>query len=111
MQSKKFISANDVEWQSVGNGMQRQILGYCDELMVVKVKFEVGVEAPSHKHQHAQSTYIESGKYEFTVDGEMKVVSAGDGILIKPNQVHQCTCLEAGVVIDTFAPMREDFIK
>ena len=111
MQSKKFISANEIEWQPAGEGVERQILGYCDELMVVRVKFVAGTAAASHKHPHAQCSYIESGKFEFTVDGEMQVVSAGDGILIKSNQVHQCTCLEAGVIIDTFAPMREDFVS
>ena len=36
---------------------------------------------------------------------------AGDGYYVAPNLPHGCVCLEAGVLIDTFTPMREDFLK
>lgn len=51
-----------------------------------------------------------SGKFEFTVDGETRVVEAGDGIYIAPDVEHGCKCLEAGILIDCFSPMRADFI-
>ena len=110
MESKKFIPADSQEWEVFGPGLERKILGYTDDLMVVRVKFVKDGLAAMHAHPHTQSSYIASGKYEFTVDGEMRVVQEGDGILIKPNQQHQCKCLEPGIVIDTFSPMREDFI-
>jgi len=28
-----------------------------------------------------------------------------------PNLPHGCICLEAGILIDTFSPIREDFLK
>ena len=111
MESKKFISAADLQWEPFGPGLERMILGYSDDLMVVRVKFEKDGIAAMHAHPHTQSSYIVSGKYEFTVDGEMKVVQSGDGILIKPNQQHSCLCLVPGIVVDTFSPMREDFLK
>lgn len=111
MESKKFITAADLQWETFGPGLQRMILGYTDDLMVVRVKFEKDGIAAMHAHPHTQSSYIVSGKYEFTVDGEMKVVTAGDGVLIKQNQQHACFCLEPGIVVDTFSPMREDFLK
>ncbi len=110
MESKKFIGADDQPWEPFGLGLERKILGYNDDLMVVRVKFVKDGLAAMHAHPHTQSSYIASGKFEFTVDGEMRVVQEGDGILIKPNQQHQCKCLEPGIVIDTFSPMREDFI-
>lgn len=110
MESKTFIEGKDLAWEPSGKGMSRHIMGYNDDLMVVEVKFEQGGLAPMHQHPHTQSSYIVSGKYEFTVDGEMKVVQAGDGVLVKPKQQHMCKCLEPGIVIDTFSPARVDFL-
>ena len=55
-------------------------------------------------------TYVVSGKFEFTVGNEKQIVAAGDGIYIEPDAMHGCVCLEAGVLIDSFAPMRADFL-
>lgn len=111
MESNKFIPADSQDWEPFGQGISRKILGYTDDLMVVRVKFVEGGLAPQHAHPHTQSSYIASGKFEFTVDGEMRVVQEGDGVLIKPNQTHSCLCLEPGIVIDTFSPARQDFLQ
>lgn len=110
-ESTTFISAEGREWEQFGPGLYRQILGYTDNIMSVRVRFDEGGIAAMHKHPHTQTSSIISGKYEFTVDGETKVVTAGDGVLIKANQMHACVCIEPGIVIDTFSPMREDFVK
>jgi quercetin dioxygenase-like cupin family protein len=36
---------------------------------------------------------------------------SGDAFYIPPNVIHGAVCLEAGVLIDVFSPMREDFIE
>lgn len=110
MESKKFIPADSQEWEVLGSGLERKVLGYNEDLMVVRVKFVKDGVAAMHAHPHTQSSYIASGKFEFTVNGETRLVAEGDGILIKPNQPHACLCLEPGIVIDTFSPMREDFV-
>ena len=109
--SKNFILANETEWEVAGNGMRRQIMGYDGQLMLVKVEFEKGAIGNGHAHYHSQSTYVVSGIFEFHVDGIKQVVKAGDGIYIAPDVFHGATCLEAGVLIDVFSPMREDFLK
>ena len=93
-----------------GEGVVRQIMAYNDDLMMVKVKFETGAVGTPHTHPHTQATYVESGVFEFTTDGETKIVRAGDGVYMKPGVLHGCRCLEAGVLIDTFSPMRKDFV-
>jgi quercetin dioxygenase-like cupin family protein len=79
--------------------------------MLVKVKFEKGAIGALHTHYHTQSSYIVSGKFEFNIDGKSKVVEAGDGLYIAPDCPHGLTCLEEGVIIDCFSPMRADFIE
>ena len=109
--SKNFILANETDREVAGNGMHRQIMGYDGQLMLVKVEFEKGAIGNGHAHYHSQSTYVISGTFEFHVDGVTQIVKAGDGVYIAPDVFHGATCLEAGVLIDVFSPMREDFLK
>ena len=97
----------------MGNPPERALfvrfLGYDGQVMLVKVKFEQGAVGTPHTHYHTQTTYVASGKFEFTVNGEKQIVSAGDGVYIEPDAEHGCACLEAGILIDCFSPMRRIF--
>ena len=109
-ESNNFQFEAEMLWESAGEGIVRQIMGYNDNLMMVKVKFETGAIGTPHTHPHTQTTYVASGVFEFTTDGETKIVRPVDGVYMKPGILHGCICLEAGVLIDTFSPMREDFL-
>ncbi|WP_297328633.1 cupin domain-containing protein [uncultured Bacteroides sp.] len=108
--SQTFIRKEEKVWESAGDGVVRQIMGYDGQVMLVKVKFEKGAVGTLHAHYHTQTTYVESGIFEFSVNGEKQIVSAGDGVYIEPDALHGCTCLEAGILIDCFSPMRESFL-
>ena len=109
--NEKFVFADDVSFEDLGGGVKRKILAYGDDIMQVEVHFEEGAVGAMHSHPHTQLTHVLSGKFEFTIDGETKIVSSGDTLFKLPNVVHGCVCLEAGVLLDTFTPMRSDFIK
>jgi len=108
--SKVAIQAGASEWEELGPGLSRQILGWDNQIIMVKVKFDKGIVAAQHSHFHTQTTFCHSGKFEFTIDGKKQVIAAGDGLYIAPNLVHGAKCLEAGVVLDVFSPVREDFL-
>ena len=111
MGTKNFIFEVDTLWETVGEGVTRQIMGYDNQIMTVKVVFETGSIGYVHRHPHVQTTYVASGVFEFTVGSETQLVRAGDGLYMQPNVEHGVKCIEAGVLIDTFAPCREDFLK
>jgi len=111
LQSKEFQFENQMPWEDVGNGIQRQIYGYDDRVMMVKVKFEKGGVGSLHQHPHTQVTYVEGGVFELTIGNEKKTIRKGDGCYIPPNTMHGCVCLEAGMLVDVFSPHREDFLK
>ena len=108
---KVFIENASVEWENVDKGMRRKIMAYDDKLMVVKVEFETGGVGTLHQHFHSQITHVESGVFEVEIGDEKKILKAGDAFYIPSNVMHGAVCLEAGVLIDVFSPMREDFIK
>lgn len=101
----------EMKWETVGEGVRRQIMGYDGQLMLVKVHFDKGSIGSMHEHYHSQATYVVSGKFELTIGDEKRIIEAGDGYYVAPDVLHGCVCLEEGILIDTFSPMREDFLK
>lgn len=100
----------DVDLEKCGEGVQRKIMSYTDELMVVENHFEKGGVGAMHHHPHTQITYVVSGKFEFTIGGVKKIVQAGDTMLKKDGVEHGCVCLEEGILLDVFTPMRDEFV-
>ncbi|MFQ1702816.1 cupin domain-containing protein [Loktanella agnita] len=91
-------------------GVTRQVLSDSPELMVVSFTFDAEAEGKLHDHPHVQSTYVESGRFRFTVAGEEMEVGPGDSFVIPSGARHGCICLEPGRLIDTFTPRRDDFL-
>jgi quercetin dioxygenase-like cupin family protein len=111
MSAKNFQFEKDINWEYADEKIQRQVYGYNDQVMMVKVKFEQGGVGTMHKHPHTQVTYVESGVFEMTIGDEVKIIRKGDGYFVPPDVLHGCVCIEAGMLIDCFSPQREDFIK
>lgn len=106
-----FVKSTDVAMEKLQEGMDRQILGYLSDLMLVRVEFKKGAIGYTHKHPHVQVTYVESGRFEVQLGEDKKILTAGDAFVIDSDIEHGAVCLEDGVLIDTFSPMREDFIE
>lgn len=93
-----------------GNGVTRQVMADSPELMVVEFRFSEGGAGAPHSHPQIQSTYVKSGKYKFTISDQTFTVKAGDAFVIPSNAIHSCHAIEAGVLVDTFTPRRDDFL-
>ena len=107
---QRWVFHRDTLPQPAGEGVTRRLLAYTDELMCVENTFPTGAVGSLHSHPHTQITYVVSGRFSFTIDGETRQVAAGDTLLKKNGVPHDCTCLEAGVLLDIFNPMRGDFL-
>lgn len=111
MQSDLFQIESETTWEDLGNGVKRKIYGYDDQIMLVKAKFEAEAVGVLHEHYHVQVTYVESGVFEMTIGDQKRIIRKGDGYYVPPHEIHGCVCIEPGILIDVFAPHREDFIK
>jgi quercetin dioxygenase-like cupin family protein len=107
---KVFIENKEIPWEEVGHGLRRKIMSYDENLMLVKAEFQKDAIGTVHQHYHSQITYVESGVFEVEINGQKKVLQAGDVFYVQPHAPHGAVCLEAGVLIDVFSPMREDFV-
>lgn len=104
------IRNNDIIVEELKPGLRRQIMAHDTDLMLVKVFFDAGVQADKHKHTHQQITYVAKGRFKVDINGKIEILEAGDSFMIPSNQLHGATCLEEGILIDTFSPKRDDFL-
>ncbi len=107
---QRWVSHSDAEPQAAGPGVVRRILAYTDGLMCVENCFEKGAKGALHSHPHTQITYVVKGAFSFTIGGETRTVRQGDALLKEDGVEHGCVCLEEGVLLDVFTPMRKDFL-
>ena len=106
-----FVFNNDITSTNCEPGVTRKILTYSDDLMMCEITFEKGAQGNTHSHPHLQITYIAEGSFEFTIDGETKIVNKGDSVYMPTNSVHGTKALTAGKLVDVFNPKRDDFLK
>jgi quercetin dioxygenase-like cupin family protein len=109
--SKTFQIASEIPWEPAGEGVRRQVMAYDGQLMLVKVEFQKGAIGSIHAHYHSQASYVAAGVFELTIGDEKLILKPGDGYYVEPDVLHGCVCLEAGVLIDTFSPVRADFLS
>jgi quercetin dioxygenase-like cupin family protein len=111
IKGKEFIDDSELPWEDLGAGLKRKVMSYDDNLMMVKVAFEKGGIGSLHSHFHTQMSYVESGVFDITISGHTGTLKKGDAYYIPPDVIHGALCLEPGILIDIFTPMRADFVK
>jgi len=110
MSDNLFFNTRTMDWEDLGGGVSRQIMGYDDKIMLVKVKFEKGSIGKANAHFHSQTSYVVSGNFELTIGDNKQVLLEGDSFYIPPHVIHGAVCLETGILIDVFSPVRQDFL-
>ncbi len=110
-ESDAFIPADALSWNDLGSGIQRKILGYDDQLMMVHVQFKKGSVGVLHKHPHRQVTFVQKGSFTVEIEGVKTLQKTGDCFFVAPNLMHGCVAMEDGELVDVFSPVREDFLK
>lgn len=111
VQSKRFMDSPRDEAEDIGGGIYRTLLGYDDHVMMAKVWFDEAAVGAVHSHTHSQVTYVLSGKFEVEIDGSKQVLEEGGACFIPSAKLHGSVCLEAGVLLDVFSPVRTDFLN
>ena len=105
-----FAFDRDTAWETAGEGIRRKVLTYDNGVMMVRVAFEAGAVGAAHSHPHVQCSLVEQGVFDITIDGRTERLRPGDSFLVPPNALHGAVALEAGVLLDVFTPMRDDFV-
>lgn len=110
MPSPSFVRGAECAWDQMGPGVQRQVLGHAADVMLVRVDFETGAVGPIHAHPHRQVSYVVSGRFRVTIGSEVTELGAGDSFVAVADVPHGVIALEPGTLVDTFTPVRTDFL-
>lgn len=91
----------DVRLSQLAAGEKTSVQGYT---------IDAGAEVPEHSHPHEQAGYAWRGEAVFVVDGEERVVSAGDSYVIPGGEAHRVENRgdEPFEGVDIFSPPRTD---
>lgn len=98
-----------VKASSPETGLQRQVLAYNSNLMLVRHLMQKGWQGVRHSHPHDQLVYIISGRLHFTGGSSAFEAKAGDSFVVPGGVEHQASAVEDSEVLDVFNPYREDY--
>ena len=90
-------------------GLRRKTLAQSKSMMICEFTFDANVTIPMHSHPHEQVGYVVEGRVVMSIGGQDTELSKGDSYCAASNVPHGALTLEPTVIIDTFAPPREDY--
>ncbi len=106
---------DETPYRKVRDGLNRKFI-HTDKLMTVLIDFSGGPWAepePPHSHPHEQISYVAEGEILFLCEGEPdQHLKRGDMFAVAPGKKHTIRLLTEHVrLIDSFSPIREDFLS
>ena len=103
-----FIDVSSVPARATVPGFRGRFI-HGERQTIAVWEIVAGSASPVHQHPHEQTITVLSGKFELTMDGETRVLAPGIMALIPSNVPHGGRALTDCHMLDTFAPMREDY--
>ena len=84
-----------MEYFDTGELRQKQVLEgitlrsvYGESAMMTFFDLDEGAVIPPHRHMHEQISYVLEGELEFTLEGEKRVLSKGQGVVVHADVEH-----------------------
>jgi quercetin dioxygenase-like cupin family protein len=106
-----FREVSELEPKQVWEGIHARIVAG-ERLSLAVVELDPGAVVAEHMHEHEQLGLCLRGSMRFRVADETREVAPGDTWSIPSNVPHEATAgPEGAVVIDVFAPVREDWVS
>ena len=100
----------EIEEEKLNDKITRKLAVGQNE-MIGRLRLEKGAVVPPHKHVSEQITMVMSGALRFTIGGKDITVRAGEVLVIPPNVIHSAVALEDSDDIDSFSPLRLDWLS
>jgi quercetin dioxygenase-like cupin family protein len=79
--------------------------------MLARLVLKKGSIVPAHKHVSEQISSVLTGTLVFKVGRKEFTVRQGEMLVIPPNVVHSVVALEDTDAVDTFSPLRLDWLN
>jgi len=101
---------NDIQEESLSAKMSRKVL-HTGRMTIARLNLKQGCVVPNHSHENEQVCTVVSGRLKFNWPDGKAELGPGESLEIPSFTPHAVVALEDSVVVDLFAPRREDWIK
>jgi quercetin dioxygenase-like cupin family protein len=82
-----------------------------EQVLLCRVRYEPGAEVPRHSHEHTeQLMYMLEGKLEMTVDGETRMLGAGDVVVVNRGVEHSLRSEAGCAFFEALSPVPLDHV-
>ena len=105
-----FVKFSNQGYHEKLKGVRLKTLTYGEKILMASIKLSQGAIIPQHQHLHEQSGFLISGNLEFVIGGEKFSAGPGDSWTILGNVSHGVEALEESLIVETFSPVREDYL-
>jgi quercetin dioxygenase-like cupin family protein len=103
-----FISWDELPEREVAKGFHARMV-HGEKATHSLWRIEEGSILKLHSHPHEQFTYVLEGALELDVEGDVRVLHPGESAYIPSDAPHMGKALRPCLVMDFFAPVREDY--
>ena len=79
-------------------------------LTIARLEIAKGSIVPEHSHVNEQVATVERGALRFNIGGRELTLESGQSVAIPSNVPHSVVALEDTIVVDVFAPRRDDWL-
>jgi quercetin dioxygenase-like cupin family protein len=98
-------------WIDIAPGVHRRTIAAGKQMHQIYVRLDAGSTVPEHRHVNEQIAFCVSGNLKLTVNGVLHDLKPGQCAMIPGNVPHDARVEVDTIVIDTFAPPREDMLR
>jgi len=103
-----YLDLKDIEEREIVPGYRGKFV-HSEDMTLAYWDVDPGAELPEHSHPHQQIANVLEGKFEFTVDGDTRVLEPGMIVVIPGGVAHGGKALTICRLLDAFHPAREDY--
>lgn len=103
-----FTELSNIPSREIIPGFHGKMI-HTDSMTFAFWEIEAGAPLPEHSHPHEQVAHMIEGEFEFTLNGETRVVTPGMLTVIPSNMPHSGKAITDCKILDVFQPVREEY--
>lgn len=112
MKHRQFTRKEEQAKVAQRPGLTRTTLSYNDDLMICHFHEEKGTEIELHTHKAVQNGFVLKGKIKFFLeDGTEFIALPGSAYVFESMEPHGSLALEETEIIESFTPMRPEYLS
>ena len=104
------MSWGETDVEQLRAGIGRQMLNG-EAMTLARITLAAGATVPEHSHDNEQIANVLSGRVRFVIGDEEREIVGGESVLVPGGVPHRVEALEDSIVLDVFAPRREDWLR